>query len=53
MGRGAAAHKAYLALGFAAPTLPGKQEATQPQALRLQIQLLPPASLQPGGINQP
>lgn len=53
-GSGAAtAHKTHLAPGFAAPGVPGKQEGTQAQTLRLQIQLPPPDSLQPGWINQP
>lgn len=52
-GKGAAtAHKTYLVPGFTVPSVPGKQKATQPQTLRLEIQLLPPDSLQSGWINQ-
>lgn len=52
-GEAATAHKTHLSPGFTAPSVPGKQEATQPQTLRLQNQLLPPGSLQPGWINRP
>lgn len=49
----ATAHETHLALGFVAAGVPGKQEGTQAQTLRLQIQQPPPDSLQPGWINQP